>query len=251
MASLEEKFLLAAYRGDLQLLNRYIEDGVDLNVKNKLGHTALMRATSKGHKAAVVTLIDAGAYMNVRAVNGATTFYKACEHQEIDIALILIECGADVLICPDYDEPLVVAARFIQDVRFWEAIRDLFVCGKLGRSFNPLLVALRFRNDIAIDILLQDGLKFITSRDCLDDALNAAVSGNRIDVASALIQNGAVPNQYHISTAANVGSHQTIEFLLENGAPVQSTEEWKSWPLIYAARRDTVLPLLAWISTDG
>ena len=68
----ENKFLHCAQDGDLNELCRLVEDGVDVNVHDAYGWTALMCASHTGHLPVVQYLVDSGARLTVRDSNGRT-----------------------------------------------------------------------------------------------------------------------------------------------------------------------------------
>ena len=68
----ENKFLHCAQDGDLNELRRLVEDGVDVNVHDAYGWTALMCASHTGHLPVVQYLLDSGAQLTVRDSNRRT-----------------------------------------------------------------------------------------------------------------------------------------------------------------------------------
>lgn len=68
----ENKFLHCAQEGDLKELRRLIEGGVDVNVHDAYGWTALMCASHTGHLPVIQYLVNSGARLTVRDSNGRT-----------------------------------------------------------------------------------------------------------------------------------------------------------------------------------
>ena len=68
----EHKFLLCAQDGNLKELCRLVEDGVDVNVCDAYGWTALMCASHAGHLPVIQYLVNHGAHMTATDDKGRT-----------------------------------------------------------------------------------------------------------------------------------------------------------------------------------
>ena len=73
----------AAYRGDLELVKRLVEDGYDVNQRDADGATPLMHAAVEGHYRACKYLIDHGADVSVRDNDGWDLLRLASGYPEI------------------------------------------------------------------------------------------------------------------------------------------------------------------------
>src|SRR5262245_51306230 len=69
--------MLAADQGHVDTVNFLSEYGASLDLQNKLGATALMLASFNGHLEVVIELLKAGANVNAEAENGATGLIQA------------------------------------------------------------------------------------------------------------------------------------------------------------------------------
>ncbi len=77
--------MLAAFRGDTAGVINLLEQGADVNARDRDGDTALMFAAFKGHGLIVALLLQYGANVYARARNGWTA-RKAAQsglHQQI------------------------------------------------------------------------------------------------------------------------------------------------------------------------
>jgi|SRR5271163_757615 len=63
----------AIKRGDIDALRSALESGLDPNLANKYGWTILILAAGKGNSKIGKLLIDAGADLNKRTINGGVT----------------------------------------------------------------------------------------------------------------------------------------------------------------------------------
>jgi ankyrin repeat protein len=79
----------AAAQGDLELVQRLLEAGADVNDRDSWGHTPLMSACWGGHKDIVQILLERGADVNAKTRRDWTAirFAKKVGHPEI-VALL-------------------------------------------------------------------------------------------------------------------------------------------------------------------
>jgi Ankyrin repeats (3 copies)/Ankyrin repeats (many copies) len=105
----------AAFYGDLEMVQILLEFGVDVDIKNRDGHTPLDYASASGHRndARVARLLVAhGADPNTReSIHGFTPLHRASKFGRIEIVRLLIEHGANVEVKNDGGStPLDVAS---------------------------------------------------------------------------------------------------------------------------------------------
>jgi ankyrin repeat protein len=87
----------AAQRGDLSTVNALLMSGADVNAGRSTGYTALFIASQNGHLEVVRALLAAKADPNTSTdVGGRTPLTRALASGHADVALALIEGGADV-----------------------------------------------------------------------------------------------------------------------------------------------------------
>lgn len=86
--------------------------GVNVDIADMRGYTALMMAVLRGNPAIVQRLVAAGADVNRRVpVNGATPLLLAMEHGNLEIVKTLLDAGADINARNNNrDTPLIVAS---------------------------------------------------------------------------------------------------------------------------------------------
>jgi eukaryotic-like serine/threonine-protein kinase len=89
-----EKFFSAAADGDLETLQSLLKSGVDVNLKNADGKTALMIATDNGSLEEVQLLLQQGANVNVQDPEGRTPLAIAKQNEYSEIAELLTKAGA-------------------------------------------------------------------------------------------------------------------------------------------------------------
>jgi ankyrin repeat protein len=112
-----EAFLRSAETGDLTAVNLFLAAGMDPNVKDRYGGTALRYAAAKGHLAVVQALLDKGADVNVQDTDGFTPLRYAVYNGHTEVVRALLDKGADVNVADKWGwTPLMIAPRGNLDI---------------------------------------------------------------------------------------------------------------------------------------
>ena len=98
------ELLNATNRGDIERVDRLLEQGFDANIKNWLNQTPLHIASSKGYLEIVNLLLKAGANINVQTEIGNTPLHLASWQGCLESVEFLLEAGADTEIRNDKNE---------------------------------------------------------------------------------------------------------------------------------------------------
>jgi ankyrin repeat protein len=93
--------------GDTASVKRLIDAGADVNARNLDGNTPLHLACLWGHMDIVRLLIETGAELNTRDDSDCTPLHLTCFRGLTEIARFLIEHGADVNASNDYGRTLL------------------------------------------------------------------------------------------------------------------------------------------------
>ncbi len=91
-----KEFLLAAKKGDRSLIQLFLDKGMDINVQDKYGNTALIIASSSGQLKTIEFLLDKGANPMITDLHGKTALdyaenYFGKNHDVIKETLIWAE----------------------------------------------------------------------------------------------------------------------------------------------------------------
>ena len=86
----------AAEKGDLDEIVQLLDEGVDVEVQDKLLFTPLHRAAENGNYMAVRLLLDNGAQVRARNKYGVTPLHAAAQKGHVDVVKLLLSRGAKV-----------------------------------------------------------------------------------------------------------------------------------------------------------
>ena len=86
----------AASVGRVDILQKFLESGADVNVTDNEGETPLMVAVKSGNTESVLFFINAKANVNAQSKSGQTALMIAVETRASDIVSMLIDAEADV-----------------------------------------------------------------------------------------------------------------------------------------------------------
>ena len=94
--SSDGRSLLSASRsGHLDIIQRILSDGSDVNERDKRLRTLLDAASKQGGLEIARTVIDYGADVDSRDDSGLTPLHTAARHGHIDVVRLLLDNGAD------------------------------------------------------------------------------------------------------------------------------------------------------------
>ena len=103
----------ACYYGNLNVLKLFLENGLNVNIREKYsGETLLMRASYKGHTDIVKYLIDKGADINLNSSEKNTALMFAASEGHLEIVKILIEKGVEINAVNNYGWNALMQAVF-------------------------------------------------------------------------------------------------------------------------------------------
>jgi len=185
----------AAYIGDLQRVEKFIDDGADVDTKDQEGQTVLHHAAKAGeievielliakgadvkakdkrnftplheavrgrHKDVVALLIDNGANVNARARWGYTPMYYAAWSGITEVVELLVEKGADINAKDEWDwTPLHYMAQhdYYRDMAEFLIAKGVDVNAEDKWGQTPLEVAKEKGHTKIVELLRKHGAK--------------------------------------------------------------------------------------------
>ncbi|QLZ67720.1 ankyrin repeat domain-containing protein [Legionella sp. PC1000] len=146
--------LLSAVKSrNVELINKLIEKGVDLNIPNKQGLTPLMLACKHGFNEIVQILLDHGANSDLTDKKGNTVLHHACIEGKAGIAQQIITSNPKLVNIPNTEKisPLIYAISLRDDVE----LPKLLLTNKAEANFASLYLACVKGRLGAVEVLLE------------------------------------------------------------------------------------------------
>ena len=218
----------AAARGNLDLFNKLLEAGADLNSRYEHDTTALHIAAEEGHDGIVSTLLLKGAHKDARDDKGDTPLLLASDEGHLPVVETLLTAGADLKIRGSRGSALEIAAEeghvpVIQAILGHGAdINDRCLAGD-----TALHIAALFDQVGAVDALVEGGADIEFKNETGETPFLGAAQEANSKAMLALRQHGArldVHNRYE-NTALHLacdgkdeGLEAAVYLLLQWGA---------------------------------
>uniref|UniRef100_A0A8C6LN22 Ankyrin 1 n=1 Tax=Nothobranchius furzeri TaxID=105023 RepID=A0A8C6LN22_NOTFU len=218
-------FLRAARSGNLDKALDHIRNGIDINIANQKGNTALHIAALAGQEKVVAELARYGANVNAQShifafmcgvfvpqQKGFSPLYMAAQENHLEVVKFLLENGANQSL-PTED------------------------------GFTPLAVALQQGHENVVALLINYGTKGKVRL----PALHIAARNDDTRTAAVLLQNDPNPDVLSktgftpLHIAAHYENMSVAQLLLNRGANVNFTPKNGITPLHIASRRGNVM----------
>ncbi|MFD0621155.1 ankyrin repeat domain-containing protein [Paenibacillus sp. GCM10027629] len=94
--NLVQQFLEAASQGDVATLKECLEQGIDINVRNKQKRTAILIAAMNDHLEAVSFLVEAGANVDLQDETCFNPFLFGCINGKLELVKLMIKANTNI-----------------------------------------------------------------------------------------------------------------------------------------------------------
>ncbi|MDC7235830.1 MAG: ankyrin repeat domain-containing protein [Spirochaetales bacterium] len=238
---------LAAEQGHEGVLSLLMEEGADLDARDKPGNTALHSAVRGGYKNIVTMLLNAGADVNATDYNSNVPLHMAMTHDnDTEILRILLSAGADVNAKNSFGNTALhlsvtlnkerTAAEYILDYGAQLESRN-----KNGNT--PLMEAVdRGNSEVAI-LLLQRGADIFARNNLSETPISMSLTRGVptlswfMDSSNINAQDNEGNTSLHMAVLMGVNA-DVYRFLLENGAGIDTRNYSGDTPMHLAVRKE-------------
>ena len=195
--------------GDLELVQRILDDKPRyVNCKNQYGNTPLHYACFHGKTEVAMLLVERGANIHAKGQGLCTSLHFACLKGDIQIVTTLIMGGADI---------------------FVRGQHELFQPMRLG--YTPLDLACSKGHTAVAAVLIERGADVNSRSECLFSPLHLACKAGHIELAFMLIERGA-----DIRARDELQATPDCTFMME----VHFNQLWNFSPLMTALCADDI-----------
>ena len=94
--SVVQAFHDAAAQGNIDSLKQHLEQGIDINVRNRQKRTAILIAAMNDQYEAVQFLVDAGANVDLQDETCFNPFLYGCINNKLELVKMMIKAGTDI-----------------------------------------------------------------------------------------------------------------------------------------------------------
>ena len=247
-SALNDALSSAAENGHTDIVRILINEGAELNIRDKLDNTPLIKAAIGGYDNTIRELINEGAEVNVENVSGITPLTYAAIGGHDETLKTLIEKGAEV-----NRENNQGATSIIHAAKYGQtgAIQILIdkgadvknIADKRGNT--PLMAATQNEHIDAISLLVNAGAGMNRADNQGNTALMIAIIEGKEDVAKSLLEYGKIEldstNKEGKNTLMlaiqNKMDHVSL-LLIKRGIDVSKTDEDNNTALLLAILND-------------
>jgi hypothetical protein len=237
--------MVAAWEGNIALMELFLAKGANINLKNSIGETALMHAAWKGqtkamqwlldrgaevnqgdmqwsalhyavfagHRELAKTLVARGADVNARSTNGSSVLMMAVYEGHEDVAQWLVEQGADRTVRNDWGDGAVEWAMKFDRLNIARMIVDADTFAKVASAPKESWGEARRSEPASDELKRLLRLREILQDRKLDTAkIDRRIASERARMYRASLDPKALPPAQQKATA-------TLEITAKRGAP--------------------------------
>lgn len=223
-------FISAVCKGDMQTVKQMLADGIDVDVTDKDGRTGLMWAAFYGNLKMVKFLVEKGADINKKSDFCMSAIERAVFRGHLSVVRYLVNIGVDVRTKNHMGHSLLVEAILNERTAVATYLKDLFhnKMGQFGSREEvnaELLVAVRKGNLQKVKKIV----KHCADLNCTDyfgkPLINIAASYGHTSIVKLMLDKGIdieskdkVLKDTPLMEAAHALKYDTVKCLLERGA---------------------------------
>jgi len=234
----------ASKRGDLKSVQQYIENGVDINLLNDDGFTAIMLASIDGHLEIVKYLVENGANVNIKITSNEGDYWRTSLHfatlfRHLEVVKYLVENGADINATDNYHNTSLMNAS---EKGYKKIVKYLMESGadiNFGDFYgNTALIIAQKHEHTEIIKLLEDEAKNMET--LIEGSRNGDLEKVKESVKKLVNINFQDKNENTVLILASIENHiEVVKYLIESGADLNIKNNVEYTALMYAIQNDS------------
>lgn len=218
-----------ARTGRVDMLEKLILQGENIDERDERGCTPLHFAVVAGQREAVSVLIGNGAELNARNDRGDTPLHMATANRDEALVKYLISKGADANAVNESGSTLMHVAAWVGDVPLMKLFlsKGVPLEPRTHVGFTPLHFAAQSGYVEAVDFLLERGANPDASSDLGTTPMFPAARNGHLPVVQRLVEAGGDVNvkrghdfESPLGVAAAGKRREVVEYLKEQGAEI-------------------------------
>lgn len=221
-----EQFLMHAGYGTIDMLQKDLASGVNVNARDKDGRTALMMATSP---AIIDFLVAHGANVNAKDNDGKSVLLRAASSvvDQADVVTALLEHGADINARDNDGMTALMRASYVMANPKVAAVllahgADPNLTDKDGKT--ALMYARMFSHDDIANLIVAHGVAN-PGLQLIDDVWHSAMAAVQLDLShGADLKARDKDGKTALFQAAGIGNMAITQLLLDHGADVNAAD---------------------------
>ena len=221
---------IAASKGYTDIVQFFIEKGVDVNIQGGYYGNALQAASFNGEADVVKLLLDMGADINAQGGRYGNAMQAASFNGQTQIVGLLLDKGADINAQSGHYGNAIQAASFNGQT---ETVKLLLAMGANinveGGYYNNAMQAASFNGQTeVVKLLLDNGIDIDAQAGYYGNALQAASFNGQVEIVRLLLDKGADINAQcgHYGNAMQAasfnGQTHIVKLLLDKGADMNA-----------------------------
>lgn len=241
---ISDALLEAASGGQLKILEFLIQNGADINIRDKKGCNILIRALLCGHLDIVKYCIDVLKFnKNCRSNNGYTPLIHASYHGHVNIVEYLISIDVDINKKDNWDYTAFMHAC---QRGHKEIVEILFANIQVEISQQSLILAAQEGHIKIVEYLIEKDLDINVKDDNKLSSLSWACIKGYLPILQLLIKNGANVNDQDVNDvtplmwAIQEKNIEIVKFLLVHGANINNYDRYKIDCITLAKQNKTI-----------
>ena len=223
---MEAQWFTAAQEGQLDVIKKLLDKGININAKDENGQTALMHAAMYHNNAILKELINRGADLSIKDNDGYTALMNAAFHCDVEGTKELINRGSDLNAKTNNGMSIFHVAAWGGKEEIMDELlkRGFDLNAKYDSGKTALMLAAGLGNEKVIKYLISRGADCNAKDKRGRTALIIAADNYSEEAVKELIKGGADLNikdkdgKTALSLAIEFGNKEIIEALKQAGA---------------------------------